>query len=167
MNIEEINKEISNLKDKSDISDGSHTYGELYEDRMFLFSIICNDNQDKAWKSWLHDDGTMFDDYFIVGIDTPEGSFTYHYHKDTWDNFKVPEIPKAPAWDGHSRKDIDRLLSLYEQGNSQNAITIPITQYRHLLIHAEKFDYLYGCGVDNWSGWDDTMEKYYESKMKE
>lgn len=151
MNIEEINKEISNLKDKSDISDGSHTYGELYEDRMFLFSIICNDNQDKAWKSWLHDDGTMFDDYFIVGINTPEGSFTYHYHKDTWDNFKVPEIPKAPAWDGHSRKDIDRLLSLYEQEESQNLdaehVVITKLQYEELISAQGMLSSLYSMGI--------------------
>ena len=151
MNIEEINKEISNLKDKSDISDGSHTYGELYEDRMLLFSIICNDNQDKAWKSWLHDDGTMFDDYFIVGINTPEGSFTYHYHKDTWDNFKVPEIPKAPAWDGHSRKDIDRLLSLYEQEESQNLdaehVVITKLQYEELISAQGMLSSLYSMGI--------------------
>lgn len=151
MNIEEINKEISNLKDKSDISDGSHTYGELYEDRMFLFSIICNDNQDKAWKSWLHDDGTMFDDYFIVGINTPEGSFTYHYHKDTWDNFKVPEITKAPAWDGHSRKDIDRLLSLYEQEESQNLdaehVVITKLQYEELISAQGMLSSLYSMGI--------------------
>lgn len=151
MNIEEINKEIGNLKDKSDISDGSHTYGELYEDRMFLFSIICNDNQDKAWKSWLHDDGTMFDDYFIVGINTPEGSFTYHYHKDTWDNFKVPEIPKAPAWDGHSRKDIDRLLSLYEQEDSQNLdaehVVIAKLQYEELISAQGILSSLYSMGI--------------------
>lgn len=151
MKIEEINKEISNLKDKSDISDGSHTYGELYEDRMFLFSIICNDNQDKAWKSWLHDDGTMFNDYFIVGINTPEGSFTYHYHKDTWDNFKVPEIPKAPAWDGHSRKDIDRLLSLYEQEESQNLdaeyVVITKLQYEELISAQGMLSSLYSMGI--------------------
>ena len=151
MNIEEINKEISNLKDKSDISDGSHTYGELHEDRMFLFSIICNDNQDKAWKSWLHDDGARWGDYFIVGIDTPDGSFTYHYHKDTWNNFKVPEIPKAPAWDGHSRKDIDRLLSLYEQEESQNLdvehVVITKLQYEELISAQGILSSLYSMGI--------------------
>lgn len=151
MKIEEINKEISNLKDKSDISDGSHTYGELYEDRMFLFSIICNDNQDKSWKSWLHDDGARWGDYFIVGIDTPDGSFTYHYHKDTWDNFKVPEITKAPAWDGHSRKDIDRLLSLYEQEESQNLdvehVVITKLQYEELISAQGMLSSLYSMGI--------------------
>lgn len=107
-----INAEIQKKEFKGDISDGSHTFDELYHHRMILFSIICNTNKSKAWKSKLHDDGTMFDDYFIVGIDTPKGQFTYHYHIDNWNNFDVKEIEKAPVWDGHTANDIDRLLSL-------------------------------------------------------
>lgn len=93
-------------------SDGYHTFNELYHHRMMLFSVICNQNKDKSWKSWLHDDGTMFDDYFIVGIETKEGHYTYHYHKDHWDMFDVTELDKAPKWDGHKPEDITRLLSI-------------------------------------------------------
>ena len=79
MTFEEIQKEILTLDNKGDLSDGYHSYNELYKHRMILFSIICNQNQEVAWKSRLHHDGTMFDGYFIVGIDTPQGQFTYHY----------------------------------------------------------------------------------------
>lgn len=95
-----------------DFSDGYHTFDELYYHRMILFAVICNNYKDKAWKSWLHHDGTMYDDYFIVGVKTPEGQYSYHYHKDHWDMFKVKEEEKAPKWDGHLPKDITRLLSL-------------------------------------------------------
>ena len=55
----------------------------------------------------------MYDDYFIVGIDTPEGQYSYHYHKKYWDVFKyVNELEFAPEWDGHKSEDVDRLLSL-------------------------------------------------------
>lgn len=94
------------------LSDGYHTFDELYAHRMILFSVICNQNKDKAWKSWLHSDGTMFDDYFIVGITTLEGDFTYHYHKNDWDRFKVKELTNASEWDGHTSWDIVRLNSL-------------------------------------------------------
>lgn len=114
MNTQEINKAIDNLEYKGDISDGSHTFDELYYHRMILFSIICNDNSSCAWKSWKHHDGTMFDDYFIVGINTPEGQYSYHYHKDHWDRFWINELDFAPEWDGHQPKDIERLLSLYK-----------------------------------------------------
>lgn len=97
-----------------DISDGYHTFGDLYHHRAILFSIICNQNKDRAWKSKLHDDGTMFDeDMFIVGIATPEGHYTYHYHTNPyWDMFDVKELDYAPKWDGHKPKDIARLFSL-------------------------------------------------------
>ena len=95
-----------------DISDGSHTFYELYYHRMMLFAVICNTYKDKAWKSWKHEDGTMYDNYFIVGITTPKGDYSYHYHKDYWKMFNVKELGNAPKWDGHQPKDIDRLFSL-------------------------------------------------------
>ena len=99
-----------------DISDGDHTFKELYHHRM----VICNTYSNKAWKSWKHDDGTMFDGYFIVGITTPEGEYSYHYSKECWDRFKVTEIGNAPKWDGHKPADIDRLCSLQSLNKIKN-----------------------------------------------
>ena len=96
------------------LSDGYHTFDELYYHRMVLFSIICRTYKDRAWRSKLHDDGTMYDNYFIVGIATPEGDYTYHYHMRYWDHFNdIKTLDKAPKWDGHEPKDIDRLYSLF------------------------------------------------------
>lgn len=100
------------VEHKGQISDGYHTFDELYHHRMMLFAVICNTYKNNAWKSWHHHDGTMYDDYFIVGIETPQGQYSYHYHKDNWDMFNVSCVEKAPQWDGHQPKDIDRLLSL-------------------------------------------------------
>lgn len=111
-----IKDSINNLeevKDKNLISDGFHTFGELYYHRMVLFSVICKVFKEKAWKSWKHDDGTMYDGYFIVGITTDEGEFTYHYKKEFWDRFDVKELEYAPKWDGvKSVENIERLRSL-------------------------------------------------------
>lgn len=96
-------------------SDGYHTFNELYYHRMMLFSVICKTYKPLAWKSKLHADGTMYDDYFIVGIVTPEGDYTYHYHLNHWDMFDVKEIPHAPKWDGHKPEDITRLLSIIKK----------------------------------------------------
>ena len=107
-------KETGEIETK-DISDGYHTFDELYYHRCLLFSVICNKFKDKSWKSKLHYDGEIpFDDpdMFIVGIDTPEGSYTYHYHMKYWDMFKCKELEKGKKWDGHEPKDIIRLLSL-------------------------------------------------------
>jgi hypothetical protein len=102
----------------NDISDGHHTFHELYHHRAVLFSVICSVFRDKAWKSWKHADGTMFDDFFIVGVTTPEGNYTYHYKKDCWDMFAVKELEFAPEWDGHQPKDVGRLLSLAADGRA-------------------------------------------------
>lgn len=95
-----------------ELSDGYHSFKELYYHRMVLFAVVCNTYKDLAWKSKLHADGTMFDGYFITGIETPAGNYTYHYHIDYWDKFDVKELPNAPEWDGHQAKDVDRLFSL-------------------------------------------------------
>ena len=84
-------------KVSGETSDGYHTFNELYHHRAVLFSVICNDRPEMAWKSKLHHDGTMFDGMFIVGIQTPEGQATYHYDIDPyWDMFRVPEVAPSP-----------------------------------------------------------------------
>ena len=116
---EVINKIIIGAKElgwsSKDISDKWHTFDELYYHRMILFLSLQLAHKDKAWRSKLHDDGTMFDDSFIVGIETPEGQYSYHYDLEFWDLFKdIKELEKAPKYDGHMPKDITRLLSLYK-----------------------------------------------------
>lgn len=117
-----LQKLIAELKEEGliktkDVSDGYHTFGELYHHRAVLFSIICNTYKDKAWKSLLHDDGTMFDgDMFIVGVETPEGQYTYHYHIDPyWEMFDVKEVSCAPKFDGHKPSGITRLFGLLKE----------------------------------------------------
>lgn len=101
------------LLDTNNISDGCHTFDELYEHRAKLFSVICNMNKEIAWKSKLHDDGTMFDGYFIVGIETEEGQATYHYGLCYWDLFEVVELERAPKYDGYTSKEaIKRIETL-------------------------------------------------------
>lgn len=118
--IAQVNKaeQIQKQLDTGDLSDGYHTFNELYYHRMCLFSIIVKQYKDLAWKSKLHSDGTMFDNYFIVGINTPNGQATYHYHIDHWDMFDCVELPNAPKWDGHTADDVPkRLLSLTKLNN--------------------------------------------------
>lgn len=106
-------------EDKGEISDGYHTFNQLYHQRAILFATIVNQNKDKAWKSFKHSDGHYcFDEggeMFIVGIDTPKGSYTYHYHKKYWDYFDCKELECGKVWDGHTEEDVTRLLSLEQK----------------------------------------------------
>ena len=103
-------------KDMGEVSDGYHTFNQLYHQRAVLFAALVKQNKDKAWKSFKHSDGEFCfgedSEMFIVGIDTPEGSYTYHYHKKYWDMFDCRELVVGKEWDGHTEEDVTRLLSL-------------------------------------------------------
>ncbi len=81
-----------------------------------LFAAIVKQNKDRAWKSRRHCDSQALrdhPDWFIVGIETPEGQFSYHYRVDKyWDLFDCEELGQSPEWDGHTSPDVIRLLSL-------------------------------------------------------
>ena len=106
---------IAEIKNIVDLSDGYHTlFNQLYYQRMILFATIVNMNKDKSWKSLRHEDGELCfgGGWFIVGIDTPEGSYTYHYEDKYFDLFNCIELECGKHCDGHTEKDVVRLLSL-------------------------------------------------------
>ena len=106
--------EAAHVDEIDDVSDGFHTFRQLYYQRMMLFAAIVKQNKDKAWKSLRHEDGELCfgGGWFIVGVDTPEGSFTYHYEDNYFSLFDCEELERGKYWDGHTEKDVTRLLSL-------------------------------------------------------
>lgn len=118
---------LPSVEDMGEVSDGYHTFNQLYHQRAVLFATIVNQNKDKAWKSWKHEDGKFcFDkekEWFIVGVDTPEGSYTYHYEKKYWDLFDCEELDRGKHWDGHTDDDVTRLLSLPSKTHTKRTET--------------------------------------------
>lgn len=106
--------EVAGVAEIDDLSDGFHTFRQLYYQRMMLFATIVKQNKDKAWKSLRHEDGELCfgGGWFIVGIDTPKGSYTYHYENKYFDLFDCEILDYGKHWDGHTEKDVTRLLSL-------------------------------------------------------
>lgn len=107
--------EVAGINDIGELSDGYHTFNGLYEQRMILFAALVKAYKDKAWKSYRHEDGEYCfgGGWFIVGIDTPEGSYTYHYENKYWDMFDCVDLPRGKHWDGHTEADAEtRLMSL-------------------------------------------------------
>lgn len=90
-----------------DVSDGYHTFDELYEHRTILFACLCKSfRPDLVWKSDLHSDGTMYDGMFIVGIKTEFGTITYHIDNNYKSLFKsVRSLDRAPEWDDSTPED--------------------------------------------------------------
>ncbi len=106
-------------------SDGYHTFNELYHHRAVLFSVIVAKFADRAWKSKLHADGTMYEGMFIVGIETPDGQATYHYDVEPyWNLFRCKEVDRAPEWDGHTPDQaierISKLVDLIDRPTCRN-----------------------------------------------
>ena len=99
----------------SDKMDSFHTMSELYFHRMTLFAFIVKANKNKAWKSKVHADGSMFPDMFIVGVNTPTGCVAYHYQMKFWEFFECEELDFAPEWDGTTTDEIYKLFSLFEE----------------------------------------------------
>ena len=100
---ESINEKIQLIRTKGNISDGYHTFRELYDDRAHLLAIISLGLKDDMWISKLHHDGTMFDDStFIIGIDVGAIDIRYHLNTRHWSLFSgsVKELDRAPEWHG-------------------------------------------------------------------
>lgn len=139
-----INGTVDELDDTSltnYISDGQHTFADLYHHRAVLTSLFAN--QVRSWeetyesalntggidksqyntlsqlcgvvKSKLHADGTMFTGYFIVHFTTPTGDYSYHYPITEWDLFSdIREVERVGEYDGHKPEDIGRLITLQQ-----------------------------------------------------
>lgn len=104
----------SDVGEIGEVSDGCHTFNSLYEQRLVLSAALVNVFKNISWKSYKHDDGELCfgGGWFIVGINTPAGPYTYHYQDKYWELFHCQYVEKAPKWDGHTDKDVGRLLSL-------------------------------------------------------
>jgi len=129
MTVQQINAEIKNV-DANQVSDGYHTFGELYEHRVALFILAARFfmelgrlNNDVAgankviWRSRKHSDGTEWEGWFIMGIGTEPGhQITYHLPTSQWERTDfAPTRDIAPEWDGHTSADaLDRLYELID-----------------------------------------------------
>ena len=115
--MEEEKKKYIPVEDTNEISDGYHTFGELYEHRITLFIALCKryERDISVWRSKLHSDGTSFDGWFVLGIDKREGrQITYHLPIEKWEETNFAEdLNKAPEFDGHKAQDVlNRLANL-------------------------------------------------------
>lgn len=102
------------------VSDGFHTFGELYEHRSHLFMALMRSNVEMSWRANKHEDGTMYPGFFIAGMNLPTGAICYHLPIDMWemlDNAGIATHNNAPAWDGHTSNDVVRRLSAWCYSN--------------------------------------------------
>lgn len=112
----EINKFIYELRKSQkisvqEISDGYHTFKELYDHRNLLFLVLAklfHENDSEVWKTKKDERGISTGSWFILGIDytNPEGTeqkqITYHLPMNMWKLCKFATVVPKSKWDGHS-----------------------------------------------------------------
>ena len=103
-----MGKIVIECADTNAVSDGYHTFGELYEHRCALFCALVQSHPGRAWRSLQHDDGSSFDGWFIAGMKLPSGEdVTYHLPMRWWGTlFGIDTLDRAPKWDGHTSNDV-------------------------------------------------------------
>lgn len=97
-----------------DVSDGYHTFDDLYAHRVRLFSTLMHAYPHLSWWSRKQFDGQEFKGWVLAGITTPAGDVTYHLPESEVTHLPPgTELEIGKEWDGHTGDDvIKRLLSL-------------------------------------------------------
>lgn len=109
--------EIQVITNTGNISDGYHTFKELYEYRLLynaaFFNELAKQGLYDVHKSKRHSNGEIpFGDpnRFIVVAELPTGQISNHYEMKDWFLFQVPEKELSNEWDGHSPNDLAKRL---------------------------------------------------------
>ncbi len=89
-----------------DVSDGYHSFKELYKHRNMLWLCIINANLESSFKTKLDDKGNCYPGYFIAGLNTDAGQITYHLPNKLWDRCLAETLPSNSDYDGHSSSDV-------------------------------------------------------------
>jgi len=93
--------------DSNEVSDGYHTFGELYAHRCRLFALLMVTFDGNAFKTRRNAEGEEWEGWFIGGMDTPVGQITYHLPAEMWDMLPtVREIERNAGYDGHTANDV-------------------------------------------------------------
>ncbi len=107
---------------KGEISDGYHTFDELYYHRMVLFSIICNTYKDKAWMIWNDFSVSEIDEYLAIGSgsDVARGALFATPDKDPFERI-VTSIDAAATTTLFVDDGIDLLVTVSHENDAAQA----------------------------------------------
>ena len=113
-----IKERIKNLfRSENNISDGYHTFEELYDFRVQYNAAFFNSLDPKydVHKSLCHSDGTKCfgGGWFIVVAELPDGQISNHYPFKYWNLFNIKYKKFPNKYDGHSEKDVLNRLNKF------------------------------------------------------
>jgi len=105
---------LPNGVDVGEVSDGYHTFNELYEFRKMynaaLFNEWASSGKYEVHKSTRHhgeEEACFGGGWFIVVAMLPEGQISNHYPLEDWSLFNIPCHEEALyPFDGHTPRDV-------------------------------------------------------------
>ena len=111
-------------KHRGGLSDGYHSFDELYDHRCILFiSLVnlCQEMNDRRssryeiFKCVEHHDSSRLDGWFLCVIKSHVGQISYHLPDKYWDLLRCPAYLRSPIpFDGHTSDDVlQRLKKLF------------------------------------------------------
>lgn len=95
--VKDINKKIAENCDRCDVSqitDGEHSFGELYDTNIRLFIALCNSNKRKSWFSKFNAKGVSVPGV-IAGINIEGVAVTARISDEQASLLSIKEAKKA------------------------------------------------------------------------
>jgi hypothetical protein len=119
-------QQVRGVGEAGQVSDGYHTFNELYDHRIALFIALMKSHPEISWRANNHADGSSYEGWFIAGMHLPTGDISYHLPDDKWtllDGVGIATTNRAPEWDGHTPADVVRRLNEWSAMHTKAAIS--------------------------------------------
>lgn len=95
-------KQLQETRDVKYVSDGYHTFDELYGHRCLLYIALCLANKDKCgWKP-------HYEGWPVLYFNSSAGQITYHIDEKKFGGLFKDKIRRDDSfvWDGHTSDDV-------------------------------------------------------------
>lgn len=128
-----VSNSTSEYETIGDVSDGYHTFDELYNFRMLynaaFFNELAKNKKYNVHKSKRHSNGEACfgGGWFIVMATLPTGQISNHYELKDWDLFHCEEREFADTWDMHNSNMAAKRLKAFIR-NGQRPDRIPLAE---------------------------------------
>lgn len=138
--------------DMGEVSDGYHTFNELYYYRMLYNAAFFN----LLPKEWVHKSKRHYTGeecfgggWFVVMANLPTGQISNHYELKDWDLFQVHEKEFADEWDRHTPQEAAERLHRYLQQEQPE-----VDLEKEIQLYIESIGFGHGGWIDGLSDED-------------
>jgi len=101
-------------KDPGEISDGYHTFSELYAARHILFVNVCLMSPNIAFWTHRSKEGEVMDGWFILGLQSSNEQLTFHLPVEYLHYVKgvIKEVERNKLYDDHGGVEVLERLKI-------------------------------------------------------